>query len=402
MLIKNKRLSKILSARHTTLSTPSEISRVAQLELHKAKQEAKAIKEEAENVLNESKKKLKEAEEKARDIINSTNIQAKEIKEKVYKETLQLATNEAEQIKQEAKQLLSELFQVKREALTQAHTEIIKVAMDLAEKILKYKASIDPNILKTQVVEAIKRVTSEADRVQVFVNPADLNFLKEHIPEIEKLFPSGIQIIPLPHESVDPRSCIVETKSGQLDASFSTQLKTLASLVSHIEVPASNIQLEDEVLSEEQVQEPPQVLEEELLNEEEKILKEELLDEEPLIDIPEVEEAFPFQEEQLSTESQTQATEDTNIAQIPKEIIEPKKKRVFSDDLLERTKEEKEELDREEGFDFDEEEEPKEKEELNVKSILKPKKKAPGSEVSKIASEIEENPEWKNLIEDEE
>ena len=394
MLIKNKRLSKVLSTKYTTLSTPSEISRVAQMELHKAKQEAKAIKEEAENVLNESKKRLKEAEEKAKEIINSTNIQAREIKEKVYKETLQLATDEAEQIRQEAKQLLSELFQVKREALTQAHNEIIKVAMDLAEKIIKYKASVEPNILKTQVVEAIKKATSEADRVQVFVNPADLNFLKEHIPEIEKLFPSGIQIIPLPHESVDPRSCIVETKSGQLDASFSTQLKTLASLVSHIEVPASNIQFQDEVLSEKQVQGPPQVLEEELLSGEEKIPKEELLDEEPLIDIPEVEEAFPFQEEQLS--------EDTDIAQIPKEIIEPKKKKVFSADLIERTKEEEEELDKEEEFDFDEEDEPEEKEESNVNSILKPKKKAPGSEVSKIANEIEENPEWKNLIEDEE
>lgn len=428
MLIKRRKLHAEGKANTVSVIDFTESSRASQLEVQRAKQEAKAIREEAQNILIDSQKKLKEAEANARQIIQDANLEAKRIKDKVYKETLLAAKEEVDYLKDEAKGLLQELFMVKREALTQAHKEIIKVGLDLAEKIIKYQANIDPEILKRQVVEAIKRATAEADRVQVFVNPADIKNLETSIPEMKKLFPSGIDVVSLTNDSVDPGSCIVETKSGQLDASFSTQLKTLTDLTSHLEVkePEFEIEGEDVLLSEKEEEllvnketenlalpelekiEPEVEWEEDedteneenVFTQEEEKLKEELLGNEPLIQLPQDEEVFPFtQEDAINEENELPKSEIIEVPEEFREKIEQgKKKKLDLGNLLERTKEEKEELDE----DFNYEEEDILEEETKPRSVLKPKKQIKDGEYSKIAKELEENPEWKNLVEDEE
>ncbi len=435
MLIKKKKLANIKSL-HTIVTPiqPSESTRAAQLEIHKAKQEAKAIKEEAEKVLLESNTKLQEAQKKARELIQDANIEAKNIKEKVYKETLNKAIQESEVIKNEARELLLELFEVKRKALDQAHRQIINIALDLATKIIRYQASVDPNVLKVQVVEAIKKATTEADRVQVFVNPSDLKTLQENIPEISNLFPKGVDIIPLAKESVDLGSCILETKSGQLDASFSTQLGVLTGLLNHLEVKEPEITIDENIpISYENPE--PQVVDEDLTSEEE-ILKQELFSEEPLLKLPEETVDFQFK----SGEPLDLVEED--ILEIPEEIAQkisneippeskkeeiidkpvPKIKKESMENLFERTKEEAEELDeisKEESqieiavpesaktkeeliFEYEEDDELEEEKEeaIDTSRILKPKKK-PSTQVSDIASELEKNPEWKDLVQGE-
>ena len=426
MLIKKGKLHHERQSGAVNVVDFSEAARASQLEIQKAKHEAKLIKQEAQEVLDESQKRLKEAEAKARQIIQDVNLEAKRIKEKVYNETLSAAKEEAEHLKNEARGLLIELFEVKREALTQAHKEIIKIALDLAEKVIKYQASIDPEILKRQVVEAIKKATSEADRVQVFVNPQDIKVLEDSIMEMKKLFPTGVDIVPLTNESVDIGSCIVETKSGRLDASFSTQIKALTDLTSHLEVIEPQFEIEEEnklitfpevdkeILSEEWEEETQPLEDNYVLTEEEEELKEELLGDEPLIQLPQEEETFPFiqeEDEMVQEAPESQVVEpvyEGPIVEIPPEISEniieksqPKKKKLDLGNLLERTQEEKDELD-ELDDDFEYEEEQISEEETKPKNVLKPKKTEPSREVSKIAKELEENPEWKDLVEDEE
>lgn len=366
MLIKSKRLPKTMRLSEAV----SETTRRAELEIHKARQEARLIKGEAESILVESQKKLSEAEEKAKQIIKEANNKAAELKDKVYKEILLSANKEAEEIRNKSKQLLKELFEVKREALNQAHNEIIKVALDLASKVIKYQASIDPNVLKTQVMESIKKATTEADRVQVFVNPVDLETLKQSIPDMEKLFPIGVDIVPLPNDSVDQGSCMIETKSGQLDARFSTQLATLTNLVTSLEIPQPEITIKEDIVPLEQPVKP--IVEEDILSREEEELREELLGEKPLIDLIREEEIQESEEEILIKEAPVQ-----------------KKKKLFTEGLVERSKEEVEELD-----ELDEEE-------ITSNSILKPKRKPHSTQITNIAEEVEQSPEWKDLVQEE-
>ena len=72
MLIKRKKLASI-KGESTLVGTllPGEIKQATQLEIHKARQEARAIKEEAQKILTESQNKFKSAELKANEIIQS-------------------------------------------------------------------------------------------------------------------------------------------------------------------------------------------------------------------------------------------------------------------------------------------------------------------------------------------
>ncbi len=428
MLIKSKNLSKNQSLHRVTNIEERESTRISQQEIAKAKQEARAIKQEAESVLKESQKKLSEAEARIKQIIADANLKATEIKEKVYKETLQAAKEESEKIKNRSKELLKSLLDVKQQALVQAHSEIIKIALDLAAKIIKYQASIDPEILKTQVLESIKKATSEADRVQVFVNPADLKTLEQSIPELAKLFSSDLDIVSLTNDSVDQGSCIVETKSGQLDARFSTQLQSLTKLVEHLEVKEPQVEVKEELLSKQELKEViiSEEDEENLLNEEplltfgthhddalseEEELKKELLSNESLIDLIDDEEKFPFgkaeqavieMEPVILQEDKPELVLEKPVIKETTTVIEPDgKKRLSIDESSERTKEEANELD--ESFTYDEEDEDIEEEEEKASSlgVLKPKKKQAETPVTNIAEEIEKNPEWKNLIQEE-
>lgn len=408
MLIKKRKLISISSSKSTARTLQPEYG-----EMSKARQEAKQIKQEARLILAESEKKLKEAEAKAKEIISNTNLEAKAIKEKVYQETIQAANEEAELIKEQAKMVLRELFEIKREALTQANKEIIKIALDLAEKIIRYKVSLDPNILQTQVIEAIKKATSEADRVQVFVNPNDLKTLEESIPQMERLFPSGIDIIPLANDSVDPGSCIVETKSGQLDARFSTQLQALTDLINHIDTIEPQVEINEEIPAVEQKEKSPQKDKDELTEAEKKVLEEELLYEGPLPFVLSEQLISPPSPLELEDE-ELEELQEQEVLNIPEEIIqsaeqkaleskekeEPKqKKKLNIGNIPERTKEEAEELD--EGLVIEYEDEKSDKEEIKPVNILKPKKPK-SQEVSNIASELRKNPEWKDLVEEDE
>ena len=91
--------------------------------------------------------------------------------------------------------------------------------------------------------------------------------------------------------------------------------------------------------------------------------------------------------------------EEEKMPQIELETPVQPKKKLGLNPIPERTKEEAEELDEGIVFEYEDEQE-EEKKEIKPQNILKPKKST--SEISNIASELEENPEWKNLVEEDE
>ena len=431
MLIKRQKLAEIKGLTLVSSRELTEVQKVSQLEIQKAKQEANTITQNAQNYLTESQNKLKEAEKKRDEIIQSAKEEAKRIKETTYRETLTAAKEEIEQIKTRSKELIRELFRVKNDALLEAHKEILDIALKMAEKIIKQEVTTNKEILKTQVIEAIKKATTEADRVQVFVNPCDINELRGLLQDMERLFPSGIDIVALENEEVDPGSSIIETKSGRLDASFKTQLKTLRELTSHFEMKEPQItEQEEEII----VQEEPQDIETlapldveisepvelesispldldileipsevpTLSREDEKEFEEELLTDTPLVtqDEPQDIERFEEQEFVLELPKEEPSIEST----IP--VIEPEEEIITQDQVQDIAAPGKKKLslkapvEEEKKYDFQDVEEEK-KEEIDIKSILKPKKKKNGDEISKIVSEVEQSPEWKDLIEKE-
>ena len=423
MLIKRKNLETYLGSTEAPATrgngaTLVEVPSAADLEIQRAKQEATLIKKEAEGIIKKAENKLKQAEDEANEIINSATEEAEIIKEKAFKDTLKKANVEAEKIKNQARVLLKKLFEVKREALHEAHTQIIDIALDLTEKIIKYQVTVDTNVLKTQVIEAIKKATTDADRIQVFVNPQDLSTLQKSTNDIKQLFPIGIDIVALTNDEVDRGSCLIETKSGQLDARFSTQLKALKELASHLEVKEPNIPLETdlkikteieakiETVIEREIKEEPEKEQETWINDEalaeeenlfsptEEDVKQEAVGEAPLIEFPGEEETFPFSKE-------SQNVEEEEPIEIPEEVVKEIKKEPKIQWPQEQSPSGKKKLtiNIEAGSEEDDDEPYEDEEEKAPESGSILKKKS--NDIKKIANEVEDDPDWKSQLKDE-
>ncbi len=75
--------------------------------------------------------------------------------------------------------------------------------------------------------EVIKSLGKGETNILIKTNPADAQLIQENIPDIYPYGDSSTKITVIKDEEVDWGSCIVETKSGIIDARFSTQLQIL-------------------------------------------------------------------------------------------------------------------------------------------------------------------------------
>jgi len=102
----------------------------------------------------------------------------------------------------------------------------VKLAMNVAEKVIGQAADQHQELVKQTVRRAITEIADKS-RVLVKVHPSDFEALKGIRSEISALS-EGIEHFNIEADnSVTPGSCRVETPSGLLDADFTTQLTEL-------------------------------------------------------------------------------------------------------------------------------------------------------------------------------
>jgi len=162
-----------------------------------------------------------------RNLISRAQEEANAIKESAAKEGFDYGV---ELSKAEIKKLnaaITELLQTKEKALEQAAPDIAFLAVKVAEKIIKKQLEIDDNIVLSIVSEVIKSFGKGETNIIIKTNPADTQLVEDNIQNLYPYGDSNTKISVIKDENVDWGSCIVETKSGVVDARFSTQLKIL-------------------------------------------------------------------------------------------------------------------------------------------------------------------------------
>lgn len=162
-----------------------------------------------------------------RNLISRAQEEANAIKESAAKEGFEYGI---ELSKEEFKKLnlaIAELLQTKEKAMEQVAPDIAFLAIKVAEKVIKKQLEIDDTIVLNIVSEVIKSLGKGETNIMVRTNPADAQLIQENIPDLYPYGDSNTKITVIKDEQVDWGSCIVETKSGIIDAKFSTQLQIL-------------------------------------------------------------------------------------------------------------------------------------------------------------------------------
>jgi flagellar assembly protein FliH len=162
-----------------------------------------------------------------RNLISRAQEEANAIKESAAKEGFDYGINLSKEELKRLNHAITELLKTKEKALENSAPDIAFLAVKVAEKVIKKQLEVDNNIVLNIVSEVLKSLGKSETSIMIRTNPADAALVQENIPELYPYGDSNTKITIIKDEQVDWGSCIVETKSGIIDARFSTQLQIL-------------------------------------------------------------------------------------------------------------------------------------------------------------------------------
>ncbi len=167
-----------------------------------------------------------------KDLISKAHEEAVAIKESAQEQGFREGLEQAQMAIDELRDNMAQLMNGREEALLSVANEIGSLAVEVAARIIKTEVSCDETLVMGLVKDTIQKMGRNTKSVLVKIHPDDApnvrRFLKEDpIPNL------NAEMIIMDDSTVDPGSCIVETNSGLIDASFSTQLGILRQLFGH-------------------------------------------------------------------------------------------------------------------------------------------------------------------------
>ncbi len=205
-------------------------------------EDSRRLKDEASHFVSESEvqaaKILKDAEEEARTLIVLAEKKVEDFRKEGlrqgYEEGLKKAEAEMEEkysklFQAEAEQLrvfLEALKNSYKDVIKTAESPLVKLAMDIAEKVIKSEAEKNSQVVLNNIRDALSRVSAKASIV-VRVNPDQFDLVEESKKKLCS-FVEGIDSFELkPDSKVDKGGCVIETPSGSVEARIEKQISEL-------------------------------------------------------------------------------------------------------------------------------------------------------------------------------
>lgn len=184
------------------------------------------------------------AQEKAREIIDHATAEAEQIRHEAARQGAALGQDEARQ------QFLPSLIAfanagqaliVFEERLISRHTaQLVRLALDIAEKIIQKAVEEDSQIVAS-TVERAKREVADAKQIRIWLHPKDFEVLREVRPDLLKIGEEGGRTIEVvAAEEVSRGGCRLETEMGIVDATIPVQIQEVRRQLLDEESPKLN------------------------------------------------------------------------------------------------------------------------------------------------------------------
>jgi flagellar assembly protein FliH len=110
---------------------------------------------------------------------------------------------------------ITEIGKLRSTLYTQVEREVVKLAVEVAKKIVHREIQADREIIETLVHVALSHV-AEKSAVTVHLSPVDYNYLLEHRAELCQS--EGRDISLLADQSIERGGCLIKTECGDIDA----------------------------------------------------------------------------------------------------------------------------------------------------------------------------------------
>ncbi len=185
---------------------------------------------------------LEALQRKANEIIRTAHAQAQQIRQQAYEAGYQQGYAEG---KQQAQQEMERALQLQIESLRAeveqflhslraefdaylqaTETPMLELVMEIARKVIREELRMHPDHILALIRDALRRIKGFG-AVRIFVNPADLERVRQHRASLLSVLDGIDQLEILEDRRVEAGSCRIETEQGTYDARLSTQLELI-------------------------------------------------------------------------------------------------------------------------------------------------------------------------------
>ncbi|NNF99212.1 MAG: hypothetical protein HKM93_07525 [Desulfobacteraceae bacterium] len=128
---------------------------------------------------------------------------------------------------QSVQKLIHEFDAVKAEIEEQAETMAVHLALDVVRKILQTEPKTDPQIIRSIVGSALRRVMDHTNIV-IRINPTDLETLERYQEELRQSINAKQDLRFETDRSIAAGGCYIETDFGDIDAKIDSQFKVIS------------------------------------------------------------------------------------------------------------------------------------------------------------------------------
>lgn len=126
----------------------------------------------------------------------------------------------------EARNVLGQMVSERDRILSQAETEIARLSVKVAERIISCEVTTNHEVVVNMVKTALERV-KDREQVSIRVNPQDYEVVRSK-REVFAALVEGLRNLEIAQDPrVERGGCVIETNLGNVDARVSTQLAAL-------------------------------------------------------------------------------------------------------------------------------------------------------------------------------
>jgi len=162
----------------------------------------------------------------AQKLIDKAQAQAESIREEARESGRREGRDEAGARIEEALTTLNQAVKERKKIVKDSEGEILRLALKVAEQIIRSEVSMHRDVSLNIVSEAIGRV-SDREQIIVRVNREDAEFLKRYKDRLAGML-DGVKSLSIIEDSnIEPGGCIIETNLGFIDARISTKIRSI-------------------------------------------------------------------------------------------------------------------------------------------------------------------------------
>ncbi len=159
-----------------------------------------------------------------RNLVSRAQEEAVQIKQNAYQEGYNLGLQQATTEIDNFKNVLSAFMGAEDKVFNLIAPNVLELSMSIAQKVIKHEAKIDIQIVEDTVMDALKMLSKNEPKIVLRVNPIQVQYLKDTLPEKIKSLGMETKLSVLSDEAITEGGCIIQTNNGMIDATIEAQL----------------------------------------------------------------------------------------------------------------------------------------------------------------------------------